>query len=364
MSRRSHFVNCHGAPTSPDYFGQRDKDSPEARSAALVDGALTEGTVLTAECCYGAEIYQPVDDRLGMALTYLRSGAYSVFGSTTIAYGPSSGNDYADVICRLDMAALDAGASVGRAGLQARQAYVAASSPLDPIDLKTLAQFLVLGDPSVHAVDRAGQPPESKRARSELFSGTGARRVMLESKGLALGHTTEFAVPTDEPIEEEIAEKLMALVRVEGARQPRFSSFTVGGSVRHKGLLGITGFDSEPTLMHVMVQALDMEYAPIRPQVAIVGLQEGREITSVRTAVAVTSEELKGTVERRRYAAGSKSDHDAVMLVTEEGAFRLRRKGGNPFRDPLLEKLVGKRIAARGVKAGPTFIIEGEVTEE
>ena len=36
----------------------------------------------------------------GIGVTYLTEGAYGVFGSTTIAYGPSEGNGQADYICQ------------------------------------------------------------------------------------------------------------------------------------------------------------------------------------------------------------------------------------------------------------------------
>ena len=51
------------------------------------------------------------------------------------------------------------------------------------------------------------------------------------------------------------------------------------------------------------------------------------------------------------------------MLVTDEGEFRLAREGGNPFADPTLDRLVGKRIEAEGVFAGPMFILERELGE-
>lgn len=72
---------------------------------------------------------------------------------------------------------------------------------------------------------------------------------------------------------------------------------------------------------------------------------------------------VKGTVARRPYAVGSKSEHEAVVLITDEGEFRLQRKGGNPFHDPSLEKLIGKEIEAEGLVAGPSFIIEREIDE-
>ena len=36
------------------------------------------------------------------------------------------------------------------------------------------------------------------------------------------------------------------------------------------------------------------------------------------------------------------------MLQTDGGDYVLRIQGGNPFHDPRLEQLVGKRIRARG----------------
>lgn len=54
--------------------------------------------------------------------------------------------------------------------------------------------------------------------------------------------------------------------------------------------------------------------------------------------------EYVGTVSKRKFGAGSKSEHDAVYLDTDTGSFVLRRQGGNPFSDPELDALVGKRI--------------------
>src|SRR4051812_22695175 len=45
----THFVNCHGAPSTPTYFGQRGQSYPPAHEAHLVEGQLGEGTVLAAE---------------------------------------------------------------------------------------------------------------------------------------------------------------------------------------------------------------------------------------------------------------------------------------------------------------------------
>ncbi len=67
---------------------------------------------------------------------------------------------------------------------------------------------------------------------------------------------------------------------------------------------------------------------------------------------------LRGRVVRRLYGRGSKSEHEALYLETERGAFRLRRPEGNAFRDPVLEELEGREITAEGTLEGTTFLID------
>jgi hypothetical protein len=66
----------------------------------------------------------------------------------------------------------------------------------------------------------------------------------------------------------------------------------------------------------------------------------------------------QGHVVRRRIAQGSKSEREALMIETPDGAFLLRRRAGNPFADPELETLVGKAISARGILHGNSLIID------
>ena len=65
---------------------------------------------------------------------------------------------------------------------------------------------------------------------------------------------------------------------------------------------------------------------------------------------------LRGRVVRAQTATGTKSERVAVRLVTEAGEFVLRRRGGNAFRDPALEALVGQTIACEGIVHGNTVI--------
>ncbi len=160
ISTHAHFFNLHGSPGDPHFYGQLGGSYPIAHSAAYVQGKVKAGTITASEACYGAQLYDPV--KLGvhmpMSNTYLYGGAYAYFGSTTIAYGPSVGNGQADLTCQYFLIHLRAGESIGVAGLKTRTQFIAANPALGPTDLKTIAQFLVLGDPSVFPVVTRHQP--------------------------------------------------------------------------------------------------------------------------------------------------------------------------------------------------------------
>ena len=68
---------------------------------------------------------------------------------------------------------------------------------------------------------------------------------------------------------------------------------------------------------------------------------------------------LEGRVIHKRINVGSKSEHEAVVLVSPDGEFKLRRQGGHPFDDPDVHALVGTRIRAQGFVSAGQFIMEG-----
>ncbi|MFM2059055.1 MAG: hypothetical protein RLY71_3440 [Pseudomonadota bacterium] len=68
---------------------------------------------------------------------------------------------------------------------------------------------------------------------------------------------------------------------------------------------------------------------------------------------------LEGRVERRLLGAGTKSEHVGVVLVTDAGeVWKLRRIGGNPFRDPVLDALEGARVEIDGRAEGASWFFE------
>jgi hypothetical protein len=68
---------------------------------------------------------------------------------------------------------------------------------------------------------------------------------------------------------------------------------------------------------------------------------------------------IRGNVGRRTYAADSKSERQAMMIMTEDGAeYLLRRAGANPYADPELDALDGALIEATGRLHRDVFLVE------
>jgi len=70
---------------------------------------------------------------------------------------------------------------------------------------------------------------------------------------------------------------------------------------------------------------------------------------------------IRGRVARKRLYAGTKSEHEGLVLVTAQGEYKLQRKGGNPFWDDTLAELEGREIEAEGALRETLFIASGWV---
>jgi hypothetical protein len=188
----AHFINCHGGPYDPRFYGQRGNSRPTAAlTGDAIKGKIKPGTVASVECCYGAELYDSVKLSLPLPICqrYLIQGAYGYFGSSTIAYGPAEGNGAADLITQFFLLAVLDGASLGRAALLARQQFVHQTTELDPMDLKTLGQFILLGDPSIHPAETTtptNVPAGVDRHEADRLARR-ARRAKLRADGEFLG---------------------------------------------------------------------------------------------------------------------------------------------------------------------------------
>lgn len=73
--------------------------------------------------------------------------------------------------------------------------------------------------------------------------------------------------------------------------------------------------------------------------------------------VGYASAEFIGQVIKHLASKGSKSERRAIFLETKDGSYVLRRRGGHPFFDPVLDKLVGKTIHCKGILTEHTLIM-------
>ncbi|MGH9360822.1 MAG: C25 family cysteine peptidase, partial [Thermoanaerobaculia bacterium] len=165
---RLHMIKCHGAQLDGRFYGERansDDDLPIALTSGSLAGRVVEGTVVGAMCCYGGLVFDPDDDAAEVAgalpipTAYLQQGAYGFAGSTTIAWVGPEAMVCADRVIASFLRGTLRGASLGRALLEAKQDFVRfidkqGAAP-DIADEKTLLQFYLLGDPSIHLVAAA-----------------------------------------------------------------------------------------------------------------------------------------------------------------------------------------------------------------
>ncbi|TND03496.1 MAG: hypothetical protein FD123_3917 [Bacteroidetes bacterium] len=197
---RVHFFNCHGGLRDSRFYGQDGDDYPVAFSSAFLDKKLKPGTFVAAECCYGAELFDQAQGQdMSISNKYLLQNAVAYVGSTTVAYGPTEGQGGADLITQYFVINVLKGYSTGRAFLEARQKFINVSGPrIDAVELKTIMQFLLLGDPSLHLVDHERTTTVFAKGKlryvseSEINAYRKARRKQLYENGNRVGDSTEL----------------------------------------------------------------------------------------------------------------------------------------------------------------------------
>jgi peptidase C25-like protein len=200
-----HFFNCHGGLRTSEFYGQPNENSdryPVCFESDMITNKVNYGTVTAAECCYGALLYnpnRPTKIHRPIANTYLQNGAVAFVGSTTAAYGPSHGQGGADYITQYFLIAIQKGASSGRAFLEAQQRFIEKGDvKMDPTDLKTIIQFLLLGDPSITPVEDQPKTTPGKTPVKSIMNKKGHdvrerkdRRLKLSQKSVFIGNTAD-----------------------------------------------------------------------------------------------------------------------------------------------------------------------------
>ncbi len=217
LAARSWFVNCHGSDADPNWYGQKGSSYPKAVESAQIQGNLSAGTIATAECCYGAELYASGSGTMPICNAMTSGGVAAFCGSTNIAYGPASGQGAADLITQDFLKQLLGGRSAGSAMLLARQDFISQNNPLGSVDQKTIAQFILLSDPAAHPVQaaKAVEAHALDVVDEEALEAArrSADRIRMTARGEALASEAGFAIAqADAAPEGAVAEGIERLV--------------------------------------------------------------------------------------------------------------------------------------------------------
>jgi tetratricopeptide (TPR) repeat protein len=193
--RQALYLNLHGAQGLPNFYGQPDApwSGPASRLPValrpdhLAHGEL-EGTMLLTEACYGAELVGRTTAS-SIPLQALASGASAFIGATVNAYGSSQAPLVAaDLLFQRMLSHLAHGLSLGESLHHARHEFAQEmyrrQGYLDDVDVKTLIEFVLLGDPWVALEGRGGEArpswPAAKIAGIERMPKPRPKAVLSE----------------------------------------------------------------------------------------------------------------------------------------------------------------------------------------
>ena len=169
LSAPLHLIKCHGTRLDASFWG-KGKRFVRAIKSTTLKACLTPATVVGTTCCWGAQIFSPNarharHGKWPLASTYLRKGALGFVGSTGRAWFGGDTMGFADYIVADYLKWILRHASIGRALLESKHGYMCyyleGGGTADALDQKTLVEYVLLGDPSIHPVGAKVPRPES-----------------------------------------------------------------------------------------------------------------------------------------------------------------------------------------------------------
>ena len=151
------YINLHGAAGMPHFYGQSASGwgAASALPIAISPNQLTRnvvaGAIIISEACYGAELAGRTIHN-SVPLKALSEGALAFVGSTVNAYGsaaaPLLGADLLfERMTRYLADGMPIGMALHFARLEFAQVMYDRQGFLDDVDMKTLIEFILLGDP-------------------------------------------------------------------------------------------------------------------------------------------------------------------------------------------------------------------------
>lgn len=171
------YINLHGAAGMPHFYGQSATGwgaasaLPIAISPNHLTRAIVGGAIIISEACYGAELAgrTPLNS---VPLKALSEGALAFVGSTVNAYGsaatPLLGADLLfERMTRYLADGVPIGMALHFARLEFAQIMYDRQGFLDDVDMKTLIEFILLGNPWAAVNGSQVQPKQRYATQSE-----------------------------------------------------------------------------------------------------------------------------------------------------------------------------------------------------
>lgn len=142
--------NLHGGEGVSYWGGESVQDHPIAFHPSYLPVSSPNGYVICVEACYGANPVMEIDDTEPSALVFAMDNRCLAFvGSTRVAWGRVDGGmGNADIIAHVFCKEVNCGKEYGEAFLNSLTALCNSAGHLNGVNIKTLAEFNLYGDPS------------------------------------------------------------------------------------------------------------------------------------------------------------------------------------------------------------------------
>lgn len=217
-------VACHGGSNSPRWSGDDgNKKYPTAMSSALVQGNFPLGVIAGVQCCYGAQLYNPTAAGTDLPLCnqYTIGGAALFFGATTIGWSGRRGRiGPTDRLNQNYLNEVLKGGTTGSMVLKTRQEYIN-GGVTQPSELKAIAQFISLGDPSISPVDTT--------KKMSAIDHENLQKQLFES-GNQLSEKVGYGVKSNRSISSTISKELQQLAHEAQLKEISIESYEMSGS--------------------------------------------------------------------------------------------------------------------------------------
>lgn len=193
------YINLHGASGMAGFYGQPENSwgAATALPVALLPDQLTRpviaGSMIISEACYGAELSGRTPAN-SIALRALANGAVAFVGATVNAYGSASTPLLgADLLFERLTSHLANGVPIGMALHYARlefaQIMYERQGFLDDVDMKTLIEFILLGNPWATLKGNLRQPSIRLTTQHGTFKVVAVERVPKVLRRMTLHET-------------------------------------------------------------------------------------------------------------------------------------------------------------------------------